>query len=433
MWETQSLHLGSAKENSTFRNESGSRVQSLNAKSWMEARMHKKRLFSVIAATSAAALILSGCGGSSSSTSGVPKVDMMKSLGKGEGQVNIVAWAGYVENGSTDPKVDWVTDFEKSTGCKVNVKNGATSDDMVALMKTGEYDVVSASGDASLRLIYGGDVAPVNTKLIPNYADIFDNLKMQPWNSVDGVAYGVPHGRGANLLAYRTDIVKPAPTSWGAVFDVNSPYKGKITAYDSPIYIADAALYLMKTKPELGIKYPYALDQKQFDASVELLKAQKPLIGEYWGDYLKHVASLKSGATVLGTTWQVNINLAQGEKTKVEGIKPSEGSTGWSDTWMISSKAKHPNCAYQWMNHIVSPAANAGVAEWFGEAPSNAKSCDLTADKNHCATFHASDDAYWKDVYYWNTPTEKCLDGRKDAKCIPYAEWVKAWSSLRNA
>ena len=399
----------------------------------MEARMQKKRLFSVMAAISAAALVLAGCGSSNSSSSGLPKVDMLKELGKGEGQVNIVAWAGYVENGSTDPKVDWVTDFEKSTGCKVNVKNGATSDDMVALMKTGEYDVVSASGDASLRLIYGGDVAPVNTKLIPNYADIFDNLKMQPWNSVDGVAYGIPHGRGANLLAYRTDIVKPAPTSWGAVFDANSPYKGKITAYDSPIYIADAALYLMKTQPDLGIKYPYALDQKQFDASVALLKAQKPLIGEYWGDYLKHVASLKSGATVLGTTWQVNINLAKGEGTKVEGIKPSEGSTGWSDTWMISSKSKHPNCAYQWMNHIASPAANAAVAEWFGEAPSNAKSCDMTADKNHCATFHAADDAYWKDVYYWNTPTEQCLDGRKDAKCIPYAEWVKAWSSLRNA
>jgi putative spermidine/putrescine transport system substrate-binding protein len=399
----------------------------------MEARMQKKRLFSVIAAVSAATLVLAGCGSSNSSSSGVPKVDMLKELGKGEGQVNIVAWAGYVENGSTDPKVDWVSDFEKSTGCKVNVKNGATSDDMVALMKTGEYDVVSASGDASLRLIYGGDVAPVNTKLIPNYADIFDNLKMQQWNSVDGVAYGIPHGRGANLLAYRTDIVKPAPTSWGSVFDVNSPYKGKITAYDSPIYIADAALYLMATQPDLGITYPYALDQKQFDASIALLKEQKPLIGEYWGDYLKHVASLKSGATVLGTTWQVNINLAKGEGTKVEGIKPSEGSTGWSDTWMISSKAKHPNCAYQWMNHIASPAANAAVAEWFGEAPSNAKSCDLTADKNHCATFHAADDAYWKDVYYWNTPTEQCLDGRKDAKCVPYAEWVKAWSSLRNA
>ena len=400
----------------------------------MEVQMHKKRLFSQIAVASVAALILASCSSSNDSASGgVPKIEMMKELGAGEGQVNIIAWAGYVENGSTDPKVDWVTGFEKETGCKVNVKNGATSDDMVALMKTGEYDVVSASGDASLRLIYGGDVAPVNTDLIPNYADIYPNLKNQQWNSVDGVAYGVPHGRGANLLAYRTDIVKPAPTSWGAVFDVNSPYKGKITAYDSPIYIADAALYLMKTKPELGITYPYALDQTQFDAAVELLKAQKPLIGEYWGDYLKHVASLKSGGTVLGTTWQVNINLAKGEGTKVEGIKPVEGSTGWSDTWMVGSKAKNPNCAYMWMNHIASPAANAGVSEWFGEAPSNAKACALTADKNHCTTFHAADDAYWADVYYWNTATEICLDGRTDVKCVPYAEWVKAWSSLRNS
>ena len=397
--------------------------------------MPKKRLFSQIAVLSAIALVLAGCssGGKKASETTLPKVEMMKSLGAGEGQVNIVAWAGYVENGSNDPKVDWVKGFEKETGCKVNVKVGSTSDDMVALMKTGEYDLVSASGDASLRLIYGGDVAPVNTALVPNYADIYAGLKNQQWNSVNGVAYGIPHGRGANLLAYRTDIVKPAPSSWGSVFDANSPYKGKITAYDSPIYIADAALYLMKTKPDLGIKYPYALDRKQFDAAVALLKVQKPLIGEYWGDYLKHVASLKSGGTVLGTTWQVNINLAQSEGVKVAGIKPVEGSTGWSDTWMISSKAKNPNCAYKWMDHIVSPTANAAVAEWFGEAPSNAKACALTSDRNFCATFHAADASYWNDVYYWNTATETCLDGRTNVKCIPYSEWVKAWSSLRNA
>ena len=112
--------------------------------------MQKKRLFSRIAVASVAALILASCSSSNNSASdgGLPKIDMMKELGAGEGQVNVVAWAGYVENGSTDPKVDWVTGFEKETGCKVNVKNGTSSDDMVALMKTGEYDVVSASGDA---------------------------------------------------------------------------------------------------------------------------------------------------------------------------------------------------------------------------------------------------------------------------------------------
>jgi putative spermidine/putrescine transport system substrate-binding protein len=384
-------------------------------------------------------LLLAACGdggtpaGPGPGPAGMKPPDRQKlaSLGAGEGQVNIVSWAGYVENGSTDKSVDWVTGFEKETGCKVNNKVGSTSDEMVTLMKSGQYDVVSASGDASLRLIYGGDVAPVNTDLIANYKDIFDGLKLKPWNSVGGVAYGVPHGRGANLLMYRTDVVTPAPTSWGAVFDANSPYKGKITAYDSPIYIADAALYLMKTKPELNIKNPYALDDTQFQAAIDLLKQQNPLIGEYWSDYTKEIQAFKSGDSVLGTTWQVITNLAKADKAPVEAILPSEGATGWSDTWMISDKAKNPNCAYLWMNHIVSPDANAAVAEWFGEAPSNKLACAKTADKNHCATFHAEDEAYFSQVWYWSTPIAQCLDGRTNVTCKDYAAWTQAWTTVK--
>ncbi|MEU1837012.1 ABC transporter substrate-binding protein [Micromonospora chersina] len=383
-------------------------------------------------------LALTGCGDGGTTTGGSgpggikpPRIDKLAALGAGEGQVNVVAWAGYVEDGSTDPKVDWVTDFEKQTGCQVNVKVAGTSDEMVTLMKTGEYDVVSASGDASLRLIYGGDVAPVNTDLISNYKDVFDGLKLKQWNSVDGVAYGVPHGRGANLLMYRTDVVKPAPTSWGAVFDANSPYKGKITAYDSPIYLADAALYLMKHQPELGIKNPYALDDKQFAAAVDLLKKQNELIGEYWSDYTKEVQAFKAGNSVLGTTWQVIANLATADKAPVEAILPEEGATGWSDTWMVSAKAKHPSCAYRWMDHIISPKANAAVAEWFGEAPSNKLACAETADKNHCATYHAEDESYFEKVWYWNTPVQQCLDGRTDVKCKDYAAWTQAWTTIK--
>ncbi|GGM05063.1 ABC transporter substrate-binding protein [Dactylosporangium sucinum] len=374
-----------------------------------------------------------GAGGTGGGPGGLkpPNIDKLATLGAGEGSVNIVAWAGYVENGSTDPKVDWVTGFEKETGCKVNVKIGGTSDEMVTLMKTGEYDVVSASGDASLRLIYGGDVAPVNTDLIPNYKDVFDGLKMKAWNSVDGVSYGVPHGRGANLLMYRTDVVKTAPTSWGVVFDANSPYKGKVTAYDSPIYIADAAVYLMKTKPDLGIKNPYALDDKQFAAAVDLLKQQNQVIGEYWSDYTKEISAFKAGNSVLGTTWQVIVNLAKADSVPVEAILPEEGATGWSDTWMVSSKAKHPNCAYKWVNHIVSPEANAAVAEWFGEAPSNKLACAKTAAKDHCATFHAEDEAYFGKVWYWTTPLSQCIDGRTDVKCKDYAAWTQAWTEIK--
>ena len=393
-----------------------------------------------VAIAAAGLLALSACGGSSGngSTAGPggggvkpPKIDKLDKLGSGEGAVNLVAWAGYVENGATDPNVNWVKPFEAATGCKVNVKVAGTSDEMVTLMKTGDYDAVSASGDASLRLIYGGVVAPVNTDLVPNYKDIFDALKLKPWNSVDGVAYGIPHGRGANLLMYRTDVVKPAPTSWGAVFDASSPYKGKITAYDSPIYIADAALYLMKTKPDLGIKNPYALDDNQFKAAVDLLKQQNKNVGEYWSDYTKEVQSFKSGTSVLGTTWQVITNLAQADKAPVEAILPSEGATGWSDTWMVAAKAKHPNCAYQWLNHIVSPEVNAQVAEWFGEAPANKLACDHTSDKSFCTTFHASDEAYFSQIWYWNTPIPQCLDGRTNTTCKDYAAWTQAWTEIK--
>ena len=136
-------------------------------------------------------------------------------VGAGEGQVNVIAWAGYAEDGSNDPTVDWVHPFEKATGCKVNVKVANTSDEMVTLMQTGQYDVVSASGDATLRLIYAGDVAPVNTALVPNYSTIFPFLKDRDWNSVEvngkRQMYGIPHGWGANLLMWNTKDVNPAP------------------------------------------------------------------------------------------------------------------------------------------------------------------------------------------------------------------------------
>jgi len=401
----------------------------------------------LLAITAAALIALTACGGDDGGDDSAggggsgtdttdqgftpPDLKALTELGEPEGEVNIVAWAGYVEDGSTDPAVDWVTPFEEETGCQVNVKTAPTSDDMVNLMKTGQYDVVSASGDASLRLIASGDVEPVNTDLVPNYADVFEALKMQPWNSVDGVAYGIPHGRGANLLMYNTEVVSPAPDSWSAVFDDASASSGKVTAYDSPIYIADAAVYLMATQPDLGIKNPYALDDKQFQAAVDLLKEQNAHIGEYWSDYTKEIQAFKNGDSVVGTTWQIIVNLAQADKAKVEAVLPEEGATGWSDTWMVATKSEHKTCAYLWMDHIVSPTANAQVAEWFGEAPANEKSCAETADEDHCDTFHASDEPYFDQVWYWNTPISQCLDGRTDVQCKDYGDWTTAWQEIK--
>ena len=357
----------------------------------------RNRASLVVGVAAAAALALAGCGttgGGSASPSAQP---VKTEIGPGEGQLSILGWPGYAEDGSNDPAVDWVT-FETETGCKVNFKPFGTSDEAVTLMRTGQYDVVSASGDASLRLIAGNDVEPVNMSLLKNYPDVYPFLKDKALEHRGRQEYGMPHGWGANLLMYSVDTVTPAPTSWRAVFDDAAQHSGKVTAYDSPIYIADAAVYLMAHKPELGIKNPYALDQDQLAASVELLKQQRQHVGEYWSDVVKEVQAFASGSTVVGTTWQVGANIAVENGTNVETLLPEEGATGWSDTWMIGSESKNKNCAYLWLDYIASPKANAAVAEYFGESPANPKACDLTTDKAHCETYHSGDEAYAKQI-----------------------------------
>ncbi|HEX5143548.1 MAG TPA: ABC transporter substrate-binding protein [Mycobacterium sp.] len=393
-------------------------------------RLSRTRRIGIVLA--ACALMAGACSSSDKSSGGEnpPKMTPAASVGNGEGQLNLIAWAGYAENGTNDPKVNWVTPFEQKTGCKVNVKIGNTSDEMVQLMRSGQYDGVSASGDATLRLIYAGDVAPVNTDLVPNYATISEFLKKRPWNSVDGQMYGIPHGWGANLLMYNTDVVTDAPDSWGAVFP-GSEHKGKVTAYDSPIYIADAALYLINSKPELGIKDPYSLTEQQLSAAMDLLKAQKENVGEYWSDYTKAVQAFESGTSVIGTTWQVIANtIGNDNKVRVNTILPKEGSTGWSDTWMLASKAAHPNCMYKWMDWITSPEINAQVAEYFGEAPAQTKACQFTTDKAFCDTFKATDESFAQQIHYWTTPQKKCVDGSGN-NCTSYQEWVDKWQQMK--
>ena len=388
------------------------------------------------------AAFAAGCG--SSSSSGSRNTDMLQKVGKMEGQLNLIEWPGYVEP-------QWTKPFEKKTGCQVNGKDAGTSDQMVQLMRTGQYDGVSASGNATERLVDGGDVSPVNTSLVPNYKTIFPDIKNQPYNTFDGVHYGIPHGRGANLLMWNPNDVKPAPDSWSIILNPTdaAKYKGRISAYDDPVYIADAAVYLKAHNPSLKITNPYELDSKQFGAAVNLLKEQRPNVGEYWSSATKQISSFANGDDAVGTTWQYQYFALKGEGKPVAtipaeplGFLPKEGATGWSDTWMISSHAKNPNCMYAWMNWITSPKANAMVAQFFGEAPAQTKACDpntlvaaakainVPPNPKFCNQYHAATPSFWKRVYYWQTPTKDCGDSRGNV-CMDYNDWVNAWTEVK--
>ncbi|KXU39135.1 spermidine/putrescine ABC transporter substrate-binding protein [Ventosimonas gracilis] len=361
-------------------------------------------------------------------TAAVQAAEPIKSLGKSEGQLNIVAWPGFIERGETDPDYDWVTPFEQETGCKVNVKIAGTSDEMVSLMARGGYDLVTASGDASLRLVAGGHVAPINIDLIANWKTLDARLQNAPWHTVDGKHYGVSYTWGPNVLMYNTDVFKTTPTTWRWIFEEQTlpdgkSNKGRVQAYDGPIYIADAALYLKTHKPELGINDPYQLTEAQYAAALALLREQHKLVHRYWHDTTVQMNDLRNEGVVISSGWPFTVNSMQRAGEPLASTVPVEGATGWADTTMMHASAKNPNCAYQWLNWSLNPKVQGDVAAWFGSVPAVPAACSGNAllGEDGC-TLNGFDT--FDQISFWKTPQSE------GGQFVPYSRWVQDYIAI---
>ena len=398
----------------------------------------KTKWFTLVSLVALVSLVLSACG----ATAATPEAGgPLQEIGEGEGEVSIISWAGYIERGETDPNFDWVTQFEEETQCRVTNKVAATSDEMVALMNEGGFDLVTASGDASNRLISGGRVQEINIELIPSYSEIDPRLQNAPWHTVDtdgdGTAehFGVPYSSGQNILMYNTEIFGgEAPTSWNVVFEETTlpdgeSNAGRIQAYDGPIYIADAALYLKYHNPELGIEDPYSLTREQFDAAIELLRQQRTLINRYWHDAFVQMDDFTNEGVAASGSWPFQANLLKAGGAPIEKVVPVEGATGWADSTMLHVDAEHPNCAYMWMEWSLNPKVQGDLAAWFQNIPVRLDACegnDLLGPDG-CVNNGLNN---FDQIVWWRTPSADCGDTDAATECVPYHEWVTSYVAV---
>jgi len=372
----------------------------------------------------AAVLTLAACGNRNAPAPSAPANTL-------EGALDIVAWPGYIERGTSDSQYDWVTPFERDTGCKVNVKTAGTSDEMVSLMSQGGYDLVTASGDASLRLVRASTVQAVDLARVPSYRTLDERLKEAPWHFIDGKHYGVPYQWGPNVLMYNTKVFRQAPTSWSVVFESGKlpdgkPARGRVQAYDGPIYIADAALYLMAHNAALGIKDPFELNEAQYATTLELLRKQHPLVQRYWHDAGVQVQDFASGDVVVSGSWPFQVNALLAKKRPIASTIPTEGATGWADTTMLYARARHPNCAYKWLEWSLSLKVQGDVAARFGSLPTVPAACanNSLLGPNGCRTNGI--DLFDK-IHFWRTPEASC---RTQTSCVPYSRWSTDYAAV---
>jgi putative spermidine/putrescine transport system substrate-binding protein len=178
-------------------------------------------------------------------------------VGKGPavGRLDLVAFPGYAEAGGDDPRVNWVTPFVQRTSCKVHVRTVRSSTELLEAVTHGRYDGVAAFGDVTQVLTGGHEVEPIDLARVPSYSRVYPALRALPQNLDHGRVVGIPHGRGPELLLWRTDLVRRAPAGWGVLYDHR--YAGRLGLYDEPIELAGTAA-------QLGFRTPYELGRGQF-------------------------------------------------------------------------------------------------------------------------------------------------------------------------
>ena len=350
-------------------------------------------------------------------------------VSEGEGKLNILAWPGYVESGLTDPLIDWVTPFEEETGCQITFRPYSNSDEAISLTQNANFDVVATSSDVLDQFIEQDLVQRINTNLLLNYSDLYEDLRKPNWATIDGKTYAIAQGRSFNSYVYEPqDFIEPLTSS--DIFWQKSDLLSNPIAYDLPIYIADAALYLSSSQPELDIENIYALDSNQFNAVIEFIKAQRLSGITTYPDSVKAKELIENNEYSTALIWQSVYSELKSHGREIDYFVPNYGTTGWVNSWVIMKDVQNINCAYKWLDWVTSQSVNASMAYWFGEAPSNSLSCEFIFDKNHCDKFKANESQFWSQIKYWQTPKTQCVDGRTEVECVPYSEWVNIWNTL---
>ena len=288
-----------------------------------------------------------------------------------------------------------------------------------------EFDLVTASGDASLRLIAGGTVQEVNIDLIPSWDTVDERLQEAPWHFVDGNHYGTPYQWGANVLMYNTDVFGDhAARLRGALSSRRPPCPTASRQCGPGPGLRRSDLRRRRravpevNQPELGIDDPYQLNEEQYQAALDLLRQQRELVGRYWHDAFVQIDDFTNEGVVASSSWPFQVNILAGGGAPIASTIPTEGATGWADTTMMHTDAPHPNCAYMWLDWSLNPKLQGDLAAWFGSVPAVPDACDGNEllGPDGCTT-NGFDN--FDRISFWKTPTEDCNGTRWRMCALP--------------
>ncbi len=319
--------------------------------------------------------------------------------------INITCWEGYADKAVIDA---FKSAIKEKYNIEVEIKaNYATGqEDFYNAAKNGTADLISPPADMAKTPRFncftkGSELlSPLDMKTIPNFKHMLPFFKADKSLLSGGKRYGLPYNCGPYGLAYNTDIVKEAPTSWNIFW--NPEYAGKYTINNN-----FHKVNIWITALALGYKYADLFNIDKLDRAKiqpklnELVKGAKSLWdGEANADEFPQLA--------LATTWGFAVVKANQKGGHWKLANPKEGGSAWIDYWCITQAAKgqKKKLCEEWINLQLSPAFQAAVVKQQGVSPVVSNVGDLVTPEEK-VLFHVGKNDYFKTVAIWQVMSEK--------------------------
>ncbi|MFT3805489.1 extracellular solute-binding protein [Arenimonas sp.] len=342
-----------------------------------------------------------------------------------EAELGVLLPSAYAGRSAERPRGAWFDEFERSTGCRLNIAGAGSAEEFIAKAQRETIDLVVADGIVGVQLVQGGVVQPLDVRRLPGLSALAPKFADMPWLSQFGARYAVPFQAGAHVLLYDPRVFPQPITGWSVLYDAqNLPdgrtNAGRIQSAVDAASIADAALVLRVRQPSLAIADPFELDERQFAAAVELLQGQRALLHSVRSEgEAGQLADFQQASVVAMAATVRLFDRLRDEGNSVAMTLPAEGSTGWIDAAMLKATARHPNCAYAFMSWSLKPRVQAQLSAAASTMPVVASVCreGRLLDPARCAELGV--DALDR-VSFSHLPTARC-GGRS---CVPYSRWL---------
>ncbi len=283
--------------------------------------------------------------------------------------LNVYNWGEYISDGSLG-SLDVNEAFEDyyydkyGVRVKVNYSTYANNEDMYSKLKNSAvvYDIVIPSDYMIQKMIADDMLLEFDVaKDIPNYEYIVDDFK-NPYYDEEN-RYSVPYTYGMVGVIYNKNLVDPEDyesESWGLLW--NEKYQGKILQFNNPRDAFGTAMYYK------GIDIN-SINTADWDAALEILKTQKPLVQGYVNDEIFNKMTTASAAIA---PYYAGDYLTMVEQEEALGFYyPTEGTNYFVDAMCIPKNAASPELAKEYINFMLSEEAAVANALYIGYASPN--------------------------------------------------------------